>query len=230
VNGEDSVVPKILHRIRLGKDVLPPEAAYYELLWKQLHPAWDHVTWTMSNLPKLVNHDLFVMSKNTGHRSDILRLEIIHRFGGVYTDLDMVPLKPIDPLLDCEGFLGQIRPMPRELCIQRVETAIIGSAPGNPFIKQLISDMPQWALAHADSDTSVRTGPQYIQSQIDRLQGPIPMTLYPPDHFYPYLWNETHRWLEPFPESYAVHRWWGSWRVHSQSVTQPPADTDAVLR
>ena len=128
------MVPRILHRIRLGRDVLPPEAAYYELLWKQLHPGWEHVTWTMSNLPPLINKELFWQSENTGHRSDVLRLELMHRFGGVYVDLDMLPQKPLDPLLDCDGFLGQIPPSPRDICVQRVETAVIGSVPNNPFV------------------------------------------------------------------------------------------------
>jgi mannosyltransferase OCH1-like enzyme len=213
------VIPKILHRVRLGRDVLPPEAAYYELLWKQLHPAWEHLTWTPSNLPPMVNHDLFHQSDNTGHRSDVLRLELVHRFGGVYVDLDMLPLKSIDPLLDCPGFLGQIRPTPRESCVQRVETAIIGGEPGNDFIGRLVSDLPAWAESHARENASVRTGPQYVQNQIDTWQRsgqPLPLTLYPPAHFYPYLWLEPHRALEPFPDSYAVHRWWGSWRVHAK--------------
>jgi len=193
--------------------VLPPEAAYYELLWKQLHPTWEHVIWTPSNLPPLENDVLFRMSDNTGHRSDVLRLELIHRFGGVYVDLDVVPLRPIDPLLDCDAFLGQIRPMPREACVQRVETAVIGSAPGNPFVAHLIRALPAWAAAHAAANASIRTGPQFVQNQIDQWEGPLPVTLYPPDYFYPYLWHEMYRSLEPFPQSYAIHRWWGSWRT-----------------
>src|SRR5688500_13370068 len=118
------------------------------MLWKQLHPEWEHVTWTMSNLPPLVNWGLFDQSENTGHRSDVLRLELMQRFGGVYADLDMVPLKPLDPLLDCEGFLGQIPPSPRDICVQRVETAVIGSVPGNPFIARLVRDLPQWPEEH----------------------------------------------------------------------------------
>ena len=213
------MIPRILHRVRLGSDVLPPEAAYYELLWKQLHPGWEHVTWTMSNLPPLINQDLFRKSENTGHRSDVLRLELMHRFGGVYVDLDVVPRKPLDPLLDCQGFLGQIPPSPRDICVQRVETAVIGSVPGNPFVARLVEDLPQWAEKHRHLDTSCRTGPQYVQKQIDRWQGTLPMTLYPPAYFYPYLWHEMlQRWLEPFPDSYAIHRWWGTWRRQEQPL------------
>ena len=213
------MIPKILHRVRLGSDVLPPEAAYYELLWKQLHPGWEHVTWTMSNLPPLVNDELFRQSSNTGHRSDVLRLELMLRFGGVYVDLDMLPRKPLDPLLDCQGFLGRIPPSPRDICVQRVETAVIGSVPGNPFVARLVEELPAWAAKHKHLDTSCRTGPQYVQKQIDAWTGPLPMTLYPAAHFYPYLWHEMlQRWLEPFPESYAIHRWWGTWRRQEQPL------------
>ena len=45
------------------------------------------------------------------------------------------------------------------------------------------------------------------------------MTLLPASHFYPYLWHEMlQRWLEPFPDSYAIHRWWGTWRRQEQAA------------
>jgi mannosyltransferase OCH1-like enzyme len=208
-----AVVPKILHRIRLGKDVLPPEAAYYELLWKQLHPTWEHITWTMNNLPPMVNAELFHSSSNLGHRADVLRLEVIHRFGGVYVDLDMVAQRPLDPLLECEAFLGQIPPTPTETCVQRVETAIMGSATGNPFVGLLIQNLPRWAADHPKNSVAARTGPQYVQNQIDRWKGPgpLPLMLHPPSYFYPYMWHERQRASEPFPGAYAIHRWWGTW-------------------
>src|SRR2546426_11525005 len=142
------MIPKIMHRMRLGTDALPPEATYYELLWKQLHPHWEHVTWTMTNLPPLVNQELFALSENTGHRSDVLRLEVLHRFGGVYVDVDLLPQKPLDSLLSCAGFLGKIRETQTRACLQTIETAIVGSAPGNPFLGHLVEEMPRWALAH----------------------------------------------------------------------------------
>ena len=228
-----SVVPRILHRVRLGTDVLPPEATYYELLWKQLHPGWEHVTWTMTNLPPLVNRDLFYASENTGHRADVLRLEVLHRYGGVYTDIDVLPQKPLDPLLDCPGFLGQIRPTPRKKCVQRIETAVMGSAPGNALLGRLIEEMPRWAEAHGDWYAPVRTGPQFVQGQIDLWTGELPMVLYPQSYFYPYLWDELDRWIQPHPDAYAIHRWWGTWRNQQDQMrwpTPPPAPGQGGLR
>lgn len=212
------MIPKIMHRMRLGTDVLPPEATYYELLWKQLHPHWEHVTWTMTNLPAMVNRELFDLSENTGHRADVLRVEILYRFGGVYVDVDVLPQKPLDPLLSCPGFLGEIRATPMRACLQRIETAIFGAAPGNAFVGHLVEQMPQWAHAHRDSHTALRTGPQFVQIQMDRWPGDLPLTLFPQSYFYPYHWNELDRWIQPFPEAFAIHRWWGTWRSQGQKL------------
>ena len=39
-------------------------------------------------------------------RADILRLEILYRYGGVYVDGDLECLRPLDDVLDGEDFVG----------------------------------------------------------------------------------------------------------------------------
>ncbi|KAI8983532.1 hypothetical protein BDB01DRAFT_722687 [Pilobolus umbonatus] len=44
---------------------------------------------------------------NYAHRADIVRLEALLKYGGIYLDLDLVTLKPIDHLLDKEFVMAQ---------------------------------------------------------------------------------------------------------------------------
>jgi hypothetical protein len=44
---------------------------------------------------------------NYAHRADVLRLQVLEEFGGIYLDLDVVSLKPLDDLLDREFIMGQ---------------------------------------------------------------------------------------------------------------------------
>ena len=55
-------------------------------------------------------------------RSDIIRLEVLFRFGGVYVDTDVECLRPIDPLLreGADFFAAYMRP-------GTVNNAVIGS-------------------------------------------------------------------------------------------------------
>ena len=40
------------------------------------------------------------------HMADVIRLEMLQRFGGIYLDLDIVSLRPFDPLLQHEFVMG----------------------------------------------------------------------------------------------------------------------------
>jgi mannosyltransferase OCH1-like enzyme len=41
------------------------------------------------------------------HRADVVRLEVLEEFGGIYLDLDLISLKPVDHLLDREFVMAQ---------------------------------------------------------------------------------------------------------------------------
>ena len=44
-------------------------------------------------------------------RADAIRYFVLHRFGGIYMDLDVGCLRPIDPLLDFEVILPKTIPV-----------------------------------------------------------------------------------------------------------------------
>ncbi|KAI7892479.1 uncharacterized protein EV154DRAFT_418551 [Mucor mucedo] len=41
------------------------------------------------------------------HRADVVRLQVLEEFGGIYLDLDLISLKPVDHLLDKEFIMAQ---------------------------------------------------------------------------------------------------------------------------
>lgn len=41
------------------------------------------------------------------HRADVVRLQVLEQYGGIYLDLDVISLKPIDKLLDREFVMAQ---------------------------------------------------------------------------------------------------------------------------
>jgi mannosyltransferase OCH1-like enzyme len=210
-------IPKIIHRTRLGNDQLPSEAAHFRATWEKHHPGWEIRDWSLQNLPPLRNRAAFDSCENTGYRSDILRYELLFLFGGVYVDLDFECQKPLDDLLTgVSAFAGTIAPRYRDLGEQTIETAILGSVAGHPFFERVISELPNWLNCWSwHPSIAVKTGPQYFQKQLQRWvveQGKCPITLFRPELFYPYLWDEPHRRTEKNPLAYAVHHWWGTWR------------------
>ena len=98
--------------------------------WIENHPEWSVKIWTDddTNNMKLFNKEIFdIKNKKYNQKSDILRLEILYNFGGVYVDCDIFNLKNIDELLDTNLFFIQEK-------LGLVSNSIIGSVKNNPII------------------------------------------------------------------------------------------------
>ena len=73
--------------------------------------------------------------RQPAERADILRLELLHRHGGVYLDADFECLQPIDPLLEgVDCFLGL-------LDSGRVSNAVIGAVPGHGLLAKAMAEV-----------------------------------------------------------------------------------------
>ena len=93
----DRNLPKIIHQIWLG-DIEPPYSFMKSV--KDNHPDYDYRLWTDDNLPHpLFNQDLFDKARYYPEKADILRYELLYRFGGLYIDADIICLKPLNDLL-----------------------------------------------------------------------------------------------------------------------------------
>jgi hypothetical protein len=168
------VIPKVFHQIWVGPQPLPDEFKELQSGWRRLHPSWELKLWTDANLPaNLVRPEVYELLRQPGERADILRLELLSRFGGVYVDVDFEALKPIDELLDgVPAFFGA-------LDSGRISNAIIGSVPGHPYFARALDELrPRMTYGPVDRE---RTGPLLL----DRLLKDFPdVKVFPYDLFY----------------------------------------------
>jgi mannosyltransferase OCH1-like enzyme len=168
------VIPRVFHRIWLGPDPMPEEYVRLGRTWKRNHPDWEHHLWAETNLPTdLERHEVYELLRRPAERADILRLELLHRLGGVYVDADLESLKPIDMLLDgVSCFLGA-------LDSGRVSNAVIGAVPGHPLLARAIAELrPRTTFGPVDREG---TGPLLIE----RLRHEFPdVTVFEPEVFF----------------------------------------------
>jgi mannosyltransferase OCH1-like enzyme len=168
------VIPQVFHRIWLGPDPMPEEYVRLGQTWKRNHPDWEHHLWAETNLPTdLERHEVYELLRRPAERADILRLELLHRLGGVYVDADLESLKPIDMLLDgVSCFLGA-------LDSGRVSNAVIGAVPGHPLLARAIAELrPRTTFGPVDREG---TGPLLIE----RLRHEFPdVTVFEPEVFF----------------------------------------------
>lgn len=208
-------IERLIHQAWFGGDI-PPHLAAYSQTWSKLHPAWAMCRWNDITLPRLINQSLFdqapdIAPNNIGQfKADILRYELLWRYGGMWVDYDFEAQKPIDGLIaDVECFAAW------EQDGVWVNNAILGSVPKHPFMKRCIDELEDSVRANPGARPNVMTGPQYM-TKLYR-DDPTGVVVFPQKLFYPYSWNELHRQGEEFPEAYCVHHWANARRRKSRT-------------
>lgn len=192
-------IPKIFHAIWLGGKPLPAKFAEYLQTWQTHHRDWQFILWTDGTLPPLANQTQFDAAKCLAQKADIARYEILHRFGGVYVDVDFECLKPITTLLgSIDGFAG-------EEDKSSVAIGIMGAIPQHPVFYEALRRLPESFAAHENVVNA--TGPGFF-TRICR--GRADFRIFPPHVFYPVHYSG-HRWCD-IADAWANHHWAGSWR------------------
>jgi len=146
--GDSSGIPKVIHQIWLGGN-LPEKFARMTAKWPELHPDWEYRLWTDSEVADLdfENRDLFDDTDCWGEKTDILRVEILRRFGGVYVDTDYELLKPLDSFHERFGFYTTVRAIPamhlwnRDISLGPVLlcNSIVGAREGHPILDDYLA-------------------------------------------------------------------------------------------
>jgi hypothetical protein len=193
-------IPRILHR------VVPEEPNVQADAWwakfEELHPDWELRTHRDPLNPEdwPLTAPYWDKAANGAQFADLIRLEALLRFGGVYVDQDVEPLRPLDTLLGVPAFAA----WEDQRC---VPNAVMGAIPNHPAIRACLSLM----LDRLPGETW-QAGPGVLT---DVLPGRADVLLLPPGSFYPYHYKEKDRAGEDFratqPWAFAVHHWWGSW-------------------
>ena len=199
------MIPKVFHQIWINKTdpALPEQFAIYRDGWLRLHPGWDYKLWNMENIDfPLRRPELLKKAGSYAQMADILRLEIIYQHGGIYIDTDFECLNPIEPLINNVDLF---------FCSEDGLTftqSIFGAEKAHPLLLRLVEGLPSKIGIELPN---LETGPGYVTKSLinDGFSGGL--TVFPRTTFFPYNFYELHRANEEFPDSYAVHRYAGSW-------------------
>ncbi len=188
------MIPRILHHVWVGPDPMPQEYVGYRESWRRHHPGWEMRLWTEENLPTDLNRkEAYERLRKPAERADIIRLEVLLRFGGLYADTDFECLRSIEPLLEgiefCAAAIKQ----------GRVSNALIGARPGHPILERAISELrPRTEYGYDKSGT----GP-FLLNKLLRQHPEV--TIFPPEYFYPASPRQRER-------AYASHHFARSWQ------------------
>jgi mannosyltransferase OCH1-like enzyme len=206
------MIPKLIHQIHMGNSSLNEFELAWQESWREYNPDFEHVFWQDEDVDQFLttmseeNQKIFHSCKTFSEKSDVLRFEIVNKFGGIYCDTDFECLKPIAPFIKDRDFV---------ICRQNPHGPTIAggwfaSTPNHPILNKLVNGMPERIRTHGHKDAVEKLGPRYVTDVIGSKNA------LEPKYLYPYLWWEKDRANENFrktcPEAYAVHHWRMSWK------------------
>jgi len=140
------VIPKHIHQIWIGPK--EPPCVWldtWRVSFSSLNPGWDYTLWTDEQVQKLQmeNRELYDSEQMWQCKADILRLEILWRYGGIYIDADMVSVKSraIDELIERSketGWSIAYEPDTKDKPISVLGNSVICCTPFHPLTMMLI--------------------------------------------------------------------------------------------
>ena len=185
-------IPRVIHQIWLGPERPPLETMES---CRRTNPRWFYVLWTEDNLPPMVNRQTFDAFGTVYHgKADVLRYELLYRFGGIYVDADQLCLRSFDDLTgpDDTFFAGYQNLGNPDLDDDRrnatlVANAVLGASPRNPILERVIRDIGDGPI-HAARPAWIVVGPAALTKAIEET--PSRAVVHPFYEFYPYHFTE----------------------------------------
>ena len=223
----NDTIPQVIHFIWLGGK-LPYIYNFCIQSWARHHPDWEIILWDDEKIRSLnmINDRLFNTLDNFGAKVDVLLLEILNQFGGIYVDIDFFCLKPFD------NYVNNSSLMFGNMTQDCIGYGLIGSSKNHPFINYAIEKLRSSSTheyINLDQNAIMeKTGPIYItrcfyEYMNNHKNIDSQLTLFAPSYLYSFpntkrdeFWSYNKSLVDiidqyVYPETLAVHLWSVSW-------------------
>lgn len=205
------MIPKIIHQVWLNDEqAVPLKYVSHITSVVSSNPHWKHILWDLNKIKafKFRTPKRFEELNTWAHKADILRYELVHRFGGVYIDCDFEIHKPLDAIIELEEVVakGAFVCNEDQYYMDYMSNGLFGAVPGHPAIGGAVSR----ALTINFVDSAKRygnpTGPKFFRKSFDIDT----VCVLPSRTFYPIGYTEHSQ-----GQIFGIHRWANSWGFNS---------------
>jgi inositol phosphorylceramide mannosyltransferase catalytic subunit len=195
---------KIIHQ-SWSSTSIPPHLASMAETWKRDYPDWSYVLWTDADNLALVQErypallPAYLALPREIWRADMIRPLYMHAFGGIYIDLDMDSIRPLDhEFARMAKVAGQTPSETAYVAKMGPDRSFPHSIP-NAFMASGGSGHPFWLqftrsiVERVTSETAdmqspeYTTGPVALWEEVDRYEGEGLLVL-PPQMIFPHSW------------------------------------------
>lgn len=105
------MIPKIIHYSWFSGDPYPEPVLLYMETWKRVLPDYEFMLWDREQVQEVEEQYLFVrealQERKWAFAADVVRCYAVHKYGGIWLDIDIEMRKSFDPLLNHQMFIGR---------------------------------------------------------------------------------------------------------------------------
>ena len=193
----ETQIPRRIHRVWVGHH---PKPKLIET-WKEKHPDYEFFEWdneTIKNFPfRLKKHiDKFIEIGWYHGASDLIRYEVLYKYGGVIAPADSECLNSIDELLNCDSFCCY----ENETMRPGLLSPHLGCCPQNKLIGLMIDELESRETLLNDDPWKV-TGNLFLTYMIIKHNYKDIKKF--PSHYF-------------FPEHYTGHKYEGNGKIYAR--------------
>ena len=165
VRHDTGSVPKIFHFIHLGPNDISSLVKRTISSWLRFHPNWQAMLWRDKDLTR-VSRLLPLIRGVTkwAQKADILRMELLYEYGGVYVDTDFEAFGRLDPWVDSvSGAICNEVPI-RDLSTQRsISNGFFAIAKRHNLVRRALVHL-QWRSRPNTIWINQETGPFFFRN------------------------------------------------------------------
>lgn len=206
-------IPKKIHYCWFGRGKMPAEYEHYIGTWKKHCPDYEIIRWDETNYDITKNRFMkeAYEQKKWAFVSDYARVDVVHKYGGIYLDTDVELLKPLDAFLGWDMFCGFES-------LTHVSWGIgFGAVKGFHVLKTVLDRYEGMAFVKEDGTLNMITCP-VIQSEVMTQNGfsmnGLPqeadhIAIYPKEFFSPYSFQKGFGRITD--NTHSIHHYSASW-------------------
>ena len=211
-------IPKIIHYCWFGGKPKPKLAEKCIKSWKKYCPDYEIVEWNEGNFD-VSTAPLYVRQAYEAGRwafvTDYVRLKALTEMGGIYMDTDVEVVKPLEPFLKHEAFVGFEH-------VERVQTGLMACRKGFPLFLEFLKYYDGASFLNPDGSANITTNVEVLTRLClqhglvlnDKFQIVDGLTVYPREVFCPVDYDTMK--LKRTRKTVTIHWFSGSWHTEEE--------------
>ncbi len=197
------MIPKTIHYAWFGPKEMPADMMRLIDGWRKVMPDYEFILWNESNFD--VSYTPYLReayaSGNFAFVVDVVRFNVLYRYGGIYLDTDIEVIKSFDPYIGTTGFLGYET--------AAIGTGVIGAPPRARWIKACLDYYESRHFINICGKTLRRPSPRVLTAVTAPYIGKE-VTAYPIDCFCAKDWRTGA--IRVTDNTVCIHHYADTWR------------------